>query len=100
MSKIIDDPRRAFLVDALAIGLFASANVAGILQASNAMGSIPDRLPQGRSIYRLEGTVTVDVNALISTLKLDPTRWLEQAPIAWLFSLSKAMPSYCAPIVN
>ncbi len=41
MSKNINDPRRAFLVDALGIGLFTSANVAGIFQASRAMGDIP-----------------------------------------------------------
>ena len=41
MSKNINDPRRAFLVDALSIGLFTSANIAGFFQASRAMGDIP-----------------------------------------------------------
>jgi hypothetical protein len=80
MSKIIDDPRRAFLVDALAIGLFASANVAGILQASYAMGSIPDRLPQGRSIYRLEGTVTVDGQRADINTKIGPNSLVRTGP--------------------
>ncbi len=41
MSKNINDPRRAFLVDALSIGLFTSANIAGYFQASRTMGDIP-----------------------------------------------------------
>jgi hypothetical protein len=60
MSKNFDDPRRSFLVDALGLGLFASANLVGIFQASYALGDVPNKLPEGRSIFRLEGIVTVD----------------------------------------
>ncbi len=80
MSKVIDDPRRAFLVDALAIGLFASANGAAILQASYAMGSIPDKLPAGRSIYRLEGTVTVDDQRANINTKIGPNSLVRTGP--------------------
>ena len=60
MSKDVDDPRREFLVTALSLGLFAGGNLAGLLQAAHARGDIPDKLPPGRSIYQLQGVVTVD----------------------------------------
>lgn len=60
MSKDIDDPRREFLLQALSLGLFGAANFAGLFQASHALGDIPEKLPDGRSIYKLEGIVTVD----------------------------------------
>ncbi len=60
MSKDLDDPRRDFLVRALSLGLFATGQAAGLFQASHARGDIPSVLPEGRSIYKLEGKVTVD----------------------------------------
>lgn len=60
MSKDIDDPRREFLVRALTLGVFAAPNFASLLQPVFARGDIPDLLPSGRSIYKLEGSVTVD----------------------------------------
>jgi len=56
----IDDPRRNFLVDALTLELFVGGNVAGMIQPGYALGGLPSRLPEGRSIYRLKGSVTVD----------------------------------------
>lgn len=67
MSQEIDDPRRAFLVDALALGFFATG-VSGILQPVHALGDKPIVVPEGRSIYKLKGKVTVDdVDANIET---------------------------------
>jgi hypothetical protein len=60
MSKEIDDPRREFLVKALSLGLFGGSNFAGLYQASHAMGDVPHKLPDGRSIYQMQGSVTVD----------------------------------------
>jgi hypothetical protein len=60
MTKETDDPRREFLLTALSLGLFAGANLASLFQAGHARGDIPDKLPPGRSIYRLQGEVTVD----------------------------------------
>ncbi len=60
MSKDLEDPRRDFLVRALSLGLFATGQVAGLLQASHARGDVPNVLPEGRSIFKLEGEVTVD----------------------------------------
>lgn len=60
MRKNIDDPRREFLVRALTMGLFAGGNLAGLFHPSHARGDIPEQLPPGRSIFKLEGSVTVD----------------------------------------
>lgn len=60
MKKNIEDPRRNFLIRALSLGLFAGAGAAQLLQVSHAMGEVPRKLPDGRSIYKLQGTVTVD----------------------------------------
>ena len=60
MRKKIDDPRRQFLVNALSLGLFAGSGLTQLFQQSQAMGEIPRVLPDGRSIYQLEGDVTVD----------------------------------------
>lgn len=60
MSEDKDDPRRKFLIDALGVGVFAGANAAGLFQTSHALGKVPPKLPKGRSIYKLEGSVTVD----------------------------------------
>ena len=60
MSKYKGDPRREFLINALSLGVFAGANAAGLFQSGHALGKVPPKLPQGRSIYKLEGLVTVD----------------------------------------
>ncbi len=71
MSKDTAHPRREFLLTALSLGLFAGANLASLFQAGHARGDIPDKLPPGRSIYKLRGEVTVDggpanINTLIA----------------------------------
>ncbi len=80
MSKNINDPRRAFLVDALSIGLFTGANVAGIFQASRAMGDIPSKLPPGQSIFRLEGRVTVNGTIADINTKIGPNSLIRTGP--------------------
>jgi hypothetical protein len=54
-----DDPRRRLLIKALAAGLFSSA--VGSREASaQVLGARPAPLPQGKSIYRIEGEVQVN----------------------------------------
>lgn len=55
----IDEIRRNFLIKALTSGLFA-AGAMGLTVSVWAMGRIPDELPAGKSIYKLEGDVKVD----------------------------------------
>jgi hypothetical protein len=57
--KEINDPRREFLIKALSSGLFVTS-AAGLSVPAWAKGRIPDELPPGRSIYKLNGDVNVD----------------------------------------
>jgi len=66
MRQDFDDPRREFLVQALGMGLFVSAG--GLVSPAYGLGDIPSKLPPGRSIYKIKGSVTVDgVQADIKT---------------------------------
>ena len=72
MRKKIDDPRREFLVRALSMGLFASPAVTQLFLPVHAMGDIPRKLPDGRSIYKLEGKVSVDGRAADINTRIKP----------------------------
>ncbi|MBF0254936.1 MAG: hypothetical protein HQL47_00425 [Gammaproteobacteria bacterium] len=71
-AESIDDPRRQFLIRALAAGLYAAgAGVAGRAAAEGLLGKTPEKLKPGQSFYRLEGEVLVngkpaDASTLIS----------------------------------
>lgn len=54
-----DDPRRRLLVQALSLGLFTSPWAIRAAQA-DIFGSKPAKLPEGQSIYRISGKVTVN----------------------------------------
>lgn len=54
-----DEQRRDFLIKALSYGMFATGTV-GLSVPAWAMGKVPDQLPPGRSIYRLNGKVNID----------------------------------------
>ena len=60
MNKYNDESRRDFLIDALSFGVFVAIGANSILQPVNALSSLPDRLPDGQSIYRLSGEVSVN----------------------------------------
>jgi hypothetical protein len=72
MSKDLDDPRRDFLVKALGLGLFAGPNLASLLQPGYALGDVPGRLPEDRSIYKLQGSVTVNGKAADTSTRIGP----------------------------
>jgi hypothetical protein len=72
MSNDLDDPRRGFLVKALSLGLFAGPNLVSLFQASHALGDIPGRLPEGRSIYKLQGSVAVNGKAADISTRIGP----------------------------
>lgn len=54
-----DDPRRRLLIQALAAGLF-TAGLPGQSARAGLFGDSPEKLPPGRSIYRLSGHVFVN----------------------------------------
>ncbi|MBT3203592.1 MAG: hypothetical protein HOM14_19605 [Gammaproteobacteria bacterium] len=60
MPNHIEDPRREFLIRALGLGLFSGGTITGLLQPAYGLGDIPAKLPPGRSIYKLKGSVLVD----------------------------------------
>ncbi|MCC7413576.1 MAG: hypothetical protein IT495_18330 [Gammaproteobacteria bacterium] len=57
VSNRFEDPRRAFLLHALATGLFM---VAGPAAHGQALGRLPGTLLPGRSFYAVDGEVTVN----------------------------------------
>lgn len=77
MGTKLVDPRRDFLVDALTLGLFAGASVAGLFQPSYALGGLPSRLPVGKSIYRLKGEVTVDSKKASLDTKINANSYIK-----------------------
>ena len=62
----IDGSRREILIQALSLGLFAATP--GLISPVYALGDIAAKLPPGRSIYKLKGSVHVDgIPATIDT---------------------------------
>lgn len=56
----IDDPRRRLLIQALAAGAFTTLLPAQDVFSASIFGKSPGKLPPGQSIFRLDGTVTVN----------------------------------------
>lgn len=56
----IDDPRRQWLIRALAAGFFGAASASAQAVTFGIFGSRPRKLPPGQSIYGLSGQVTVN----------------------------------------
>jgi hypothetical protein len=64
----VDDPRRQWLVQALAAGLLGASGLPAQAQSTGFWGSRPAKLPAGQSIYGLSGDVLVnDQRATLST---------------------------------
>lgn len=63
----VEDPRRRWLVQALATGLFAAGLPGRNALAAGIFGSRPSKLPDGQSIYRIAGLATV--NGISATLE-------------------------------
>lgn len=68
----IDDPRRDFLIWALSTGLLSSGLIPSSSLAQSLFGSKPSKLPQGQSIYRLNGEATVNGQAATLKTKVAP----------------------------
>ena len=63
-----DDPRRAFLLRALATGVLAAAGVPGA--RAQIFGRRPQPLPAGRSVYEAIGKVTVNGQPVAETTRI------------------------------
>jgi hypothetical protein len=60
MKNESDDPRRRTLVRMLAMGFFTGMSAEAQRAFAQILGSPPSKLPAGRSIYRVTGSVQVD----------------------------------------
>jgi hypothetical protein len=56
----VDDPRRKWLIQALALGVFGGAAAQAQAQIFSIFGSKPTKLPSTQSIYSIAGDVTVN----------------------------------------
>lgn len=63
----LEDPRRRWLIQALTVGAALAGVPGGRALAQNVFGGRPTKLPEGQSIYRIEGTASV--NGAAATLK-------------------------------
>ena len=52
-----EDPRRRWLIQALAAGMFSGASLEALAQV---LGSAPSKLPAGKSVYRVNGQVLIN----------------------------------------
>jgi hypothetical protein len=60
MKTEADDPRRRTLIQMLAAGFFGSGSMAANVALAQILGSPATKLPEGKSIYRISGDVTVN----------------------------------------
>lgn len=65
-----EDPRRAFLLKALAAGLLGAGGISGA--AAQFFGRRPQKLPAGQSVYEASGAVTVNGQAAGSATRIGP----------------------------
>lgn len=65
-----EDPRRAFLLKALAAGLLGAGGITSA--AAQLFGKRPQRLPAGQSVYEATGPATVNGQAVSGTTRIAP----------------------------
>lgn len=68
----IDDPRRQWLIQALALGVFGGAFSQAQAQGFNIFGSRPAKLPPNQSIYGIAGDVKVNNQAATLATPIKP----------------------------
>jgi hypothetical protein len=62
-----DDPRRRWLIQALAAGFFSGSGIEALAQV---LGSAPSKLPPGKSVYRVNGQVLINGQAATTESKV------------------------------
>jgi ferric-dicitrate binding protein FerR (iron transport regulator) len=75
-----DDPRRRWLIKALAAGLVATTLPDRMAMAADSTPARPGRLPAGRSIFRLAGDVRVNGTPATLQTSISSTDTLETGP--------------------
>jgi hypothetical protein len=69
-----DDPRRRWLIQALGAGFFSTLPIELLAQI---FGSRPAKMPEGKSVFRVQGQVTVDGKPATLDSKVTPTSTVE-----------------------
>lgn len=67
-----DDPRRRLLIQALAAGLFSTGLPGANALAASIFGNRPEKLPVGKSIYRISGQATVNGKEATLQTRINP----------------------------
>lgn len=81
-SNDAEDPRRAFLLKALAAGLLAAGGIPGA--RAQMFGRRPQKLAAGQSVYEASGAVTVNGQAATSATRIGASDRIETGPGAQL----------------
>jgi len=83
----IDDPRREFLVRALSLGILAGGAGWQLEALAGVLGAVPAQLPEGRSIFSLEGEVWVNGQRATRDSLIGPDDHLRTGPGATLVAV-------------
>jgi hypothetical protein len=75
-----DDPRRRFLVQALSLGWLAGGGGWQLPAQASVFGSLPKKLPEGKSIFELKGDVQVNGRPATLDTVIRPSDKVTTAP--------------------
>lgn len=81
-----DETRRALLVKAMSLGLFAGGMGWNLPALAQLFGRVPRKLPEGRSIFELRGKVLVNGVQATRETRIGPTDKVETAQGALLIA--------------
>ncbi|MGH8758610.1 MAG: hypothetical protein ACREVW_03745 [Burkholderiales bacterium] len=68
----MNEQRRKFLLRALALGWLAGGSGWNKAALASAFGKVPERLPEGRSVYKFRGEVTVNGRPVTMYTRIGP----------------------------
>jgi hypothetical protein len=79
-SDKLEDPRRRLLVAALGAGLFGAGLGSRTASAQGVLGGTPGKLPDGQSIYRIQGSARVNGTPANLRVAIKPGDTVETSP--------------------
>jgi len=85
-TEAFDEARRALLVKALSLGLFAGGMGWNLPALAQLFGRVPRKLPEGQSIFELRGNVLINGTLATRNTRIGPTDKIETAQGALLIA--------------
>ncbi len=82
----MNEQRRGFLRSALALGWLAGGSSWSTDAPAQAFGKVPGRLPEGRSVYRFRGEVTVNGRPVTAYSQIRPRDTVITGPDSYLIA--------------